>query len=211
MDREKWAHSFGIGLTGGIATGKSTVASILRTMGVLVWDADALAREVVAPGREALSAIVCAFGAEYLLPSGELDRPKVRKNILLDAAKRKKLESILHPAIHKQLWLELEQAGIVGTATFWVYEAALLFESKTQDRFLEIWVTNCSRETQLSRLCQRDRLSTEQALQLLQTQGSAEEKCRRATRIIDTEGPFPSVQAQVFLFWTQVNTNNGLK
>jgi dephospho-CoA kinase len=208
MDREKWAHSFGIGLTGGIATGKSTVASILRSMGVLVWDADALAREVVGPGREALSAIVGAFGPEFLLPSGELDRAKVRKNILLDAQLRKKLEGILHPVIQKQLWFELEKAGIVGTATFWVYEAALLFESNTHERFLEIWVTNCSIETQLSRLCQRDRLSIEQATQLLEIQGPTEDKCRRATRIIDTEGSLPSIREQVFLLWDRVISRN---
>ena len=102
----------------------------------------------------------------------------------------------------------MEAAGIVGTPTFWVYEAALLFETNTDKRFREIWVTSCSRETQISRLCERDQMPRDQAVTLLQTQESTEEKCRRATRIIDTEGDLPSIREQVSAHWALVNSHN---
>ena len=204
MEREKWVKSFGIGLTGGIATGKSTVATLLRTMGVWVCDADILARQVVKPGGEALSQITQTFGDAFLLPSGELNRAKVREEILVETEKRKKLEMILHPAIQEQLWIELEKSGILGTATVWVYEAALLFETNTYKRFREIWVTLCSRENQLTRLCQRDNITMEQAVQLLQLQGNPKEQSQRATRIINTQEDLSSIREQLCKFLNAV-------
>src|SRR3989338_2068622 len=123
MDRAKWMQTFGIGLTGGIATGKSTVVSILRKMGVLVIDADGLARKGVEPESKTILQLAHELGADSILPSGELNRTWVREHVLLDTGRRKKLEGILHPAIQKQLWMELEEAGVIGKSIFWVYEA----------------------------------------------------------------------------------------
>src|SRR3989338_4620612 len=186
MDRAKWMQTFGIGLTGGIATGKSTVVSILRKMGVLVIDADVLARKVVEPGSNAILQLAHKFGTDSILPSGELDRTWIREHVLLDAGLRKKLESILHPAIQKQLWIKLEETGVIGNPIFWVYEAALLFETHSHERFREVWVTKCSKEVQIARVCARDHISFDQASQLLQMQWSTEEKCKWASWVIDT-------------------------
>lgn len=206
MNREKWMQTFGIGLTGGIATGKSTVVSILREMGVLVIDADVLARKVVEPGSNAILQLAHEFGDDVILPSGELHRAKVRNHVLVDTDLRKKLESILHPAIQKQLWVELEKADIIGKSIFWVYEAALLFETHSQGRFREIWVTKCSRETQIARASKRDHISMDQATHLLQAQWPTEEKCKWASWVLDTEVAIAVLQEKIHQKWHQINT-----
>lgn len=205
MNREKWMQTFGIGLTGGIATGKSTVVAILREIGVLVVDADMLARKVVEPGSKAILQLAHEFGADFLLPSGELHRAKVREQILVDSGLRKKLERILHPAIQQQLWVELEKANIIGKPVLWVYDAALLFETHSQGRFREVWVTKCSREVQIARVSSRDHISVNQATHLLQAQWSTEEKCKRASWVIDTEVPLAALQEKVHQKWKQIN------
>jgi len=128
-----------IGLTGGIATGKTTVARLLENLGADVIDADQLAREVVEPGSPVLRKICMLFGHQVLLPDGSLNRQAMRGKIFSDPEKRRELEKILHPAIRECAIRRLEKAQENGVAVA-IYMAPLLIEAGAVDRVDEIWV-----------------------------------------------------------------------
>lgn len=186
-----------IGLTGNIACGKSTVARLLGELGVPVVDADAVAREVTSRGAPALEAIVREFGQAVLDESGALDRKAMREVVFKDEARRKKLESILHPAIQARSRELISQHLKAGKPVV-VYEAALLVETGRDREFDGLLVVTCDAETQKERLIERDSgMSAELAEQLAASQLSQDEKARRATWVIENNDSMLELQKKV--------------
>lgn len=171
---------FIVGLTGGIASGKSTVADVFAELGVPVIDTDVIAREVVAPGLPALQEIVAAFGSTVLHADGTLDRLAMRRIVFADDDKRRTLEAILHPRIREEALLQARQAD----APYVVIVVPLLVESPLKAAMDRILVIDCSEETQLARLLARDRESEAQARRIMATQASREQRLAIADDVI---------------------------
>jgi dephospho-CoA kinase len=185
-----------IGLTGGIASGKSTVARLLAERGIPVIDADQLSREVVLPGSPALAAIVQLCSSGVLLADGSLDRQALAGMVFRDPPLRRQLEAILHPAIKvlaEEKLAELRRGGAVNV----VYMAPLLVEAGATDRVDEIWVVYLDRERQISRTMARDGLSREEAEQRLAAQMSMEEKASHGRIVIDNRGTLAELEELV--------------
>jgi dephospho-CoA kinase len=173
-----------VGLTGGIATGKSTFAAALRVQGVPVVDADALARAVVAPGSPALAAIASAFGPDVLDAAGALDRKRLGAHVFSDPEARRRLEAITHPAIRQAMIDETARLAAEGHDLVF-YDAPLLFEVGL-DRTLEaVVVVFAPREVQRARVVRRDGLSPAEADARLAAQLPIDEKAARADVVVD--------------------------
>ncbi|HEY7203625.1 MAG TPA: dephospho-CoA kinase [Methylomirabilota bacterium] len=186
-----------VGLTGGIATGKSTVTALLAGPSVRVVDADALAREVVEPGTPAHAQIVAEFGKDVLQPDGRLDRAKLGEIVFPDAAKRKRLEAITHPAIRRrfeQIMADLERAGFDGLL---VWDAALLVESGGTKNMDRVVIVTTDPATQLHRLMQRDGCSEEAARTRIASQMPLAIKARYGDYVIDNSGTREQTEARV--------------
>ena len=186
-----------VGLTGGIATGKSTINAMLANPSVRVVDADALAREVVEPGTPAYQQIVTEFGKEVLQPDGRLDRTRLGEVVFADAAKRKRLEAITHPAIRarfQQIMADLERANFDGIL---IWDASLLIESGGMKNMDRVVVVTTDTATQLSRLMARDG-STEQAARArTASQMPLPVKARYGDYVIDNSGTREQTEARV--------------
>lgn len=191
-----------IGLTGGIASGKTTVARLFEKLGAPVIDADQLAREVVEPGTEGLARIVDAFGAKVLNPDGSLNRAELGAVVFADPAARRILEGITHPAIRMLAEEKLQSLREAGTGTVF-YVAPLLIEAGITSRVHEVWVVYLDRETQLERLMARDGLSREAALSRIASQMPMEEKKRLGRVVIDNRGSREELEAQVLRLWEE--------
>ena len=174
---------FRIGLTGGIASGKSTVADFFAALGVPVVDTDVIAREVVAPGEPALSEIRDAFGEDVIAEDGSLDRAGLRKIVFADEARRMDLEGILHPRIRATA---LRQASL-ASGPYVIIAVPLLYESPLNKAMDRILVVDCSQETQLQRLLARDNESEEQAGRIIAAQASRSERLSIADDVISSE------------------------
>lgn len=174
-----------IALTGSVATGKSTVAKILKSMGLPVIDADTLAREVVRPGQPTLQKIVDAFGLNVINNDGELDRDKLREIVMGNPSARKTLEAIMHPAIQDCFETAVIRQNL-GHGQLFFYEAALIFELHRESLFRETWATTCDENCQLKRLQDRSKLPREKCLEMIRSQWPADRKAKLATRSIDT-------------------------
>lgn len=185
-----------IAITGAIATGKTTVADIIRSHGFRVIDADLLAREAVLPGTSALEEIVGRFGRQVLDADGSLNRSELRSMVMTDENKRKALESIMHPAIQKK-FADIVQNEKLGASGPFFYEAALIFEVGRDPLFKEVWSTVCPEAVQLDRLCNRSGLSNAAAQQLINSQWPAPAKASKARRVVDTNRPLELVRVQV--------------
>ncbi|KAF7331530.1 hypothetical protein MKEN_00032000 [Mycena kentingensis (nom. inval.)] len=158
-----------VGLTGGIATGKSSVSNLLRAKHVPIIDADVLARQVVEPGTPALAKIVAYFGPEILLPEGSLDRKKLGSFIFSDETKRKKLNSIVHPAVRRAMLWGIFKNWLSGSK-YCVLDVPLLIEGDFWKLCGKVIVVFCSPEVQLERLMKRDNSSREDASARLNSQ-----------------------------------------
>lgn len=191
-----------IGLTGGIATGKSSVAAFLAELGAEVIDADQLARDAVAPGTASLQRIVELFGQQALQPDGSLNRQAVRELVFNEPDRRQQLEAILHPAIKELALQQIEQARIRGSRVV-VYMAPLLIEAKATDRVDEIWVVTVRPEVQLERLMARDGCSRPQAEQIIAAQMPLAEKKRFGVVVIDNSSSLEETRHQVEAAWQQ--------
>jgi dephospho-CoA kinase len=189
-----------IGLTGGIACGKSSVANFFRERGVLVIDADQLAREAVQPGRPALARIAELFGSDLLTAEGALDRGRMGAIIFADAEKRRQLEEILHPQIRRLADESIAQAAAAGHRRL-VYMAPLLIEAGVSDRVDEIWVVTVTNEVQLERLMQRDSLNRDQALQRVASQMPLTDKEQHGTVVIDNSGTSKQTERVLEAIW----------
>jgi dephospho-CoA kinase len=184
-----------VGLTGGIASGKSTVAKILTGLGIAIINADDLAREVVEPGREAWKEIVGSFGAEVLQSDRSLDRQKLRTLIFDQPEARKKLESIIHPRVRALADERIRQRDAEGYDVI-VYEVPLLFEGNLQEWLRPVILVACDVETQKRRLQQRDGLTAAEAHKHIAAQMSLEDKRRLADYVIENNGSLEDLEAQ---------------
>jgi dephospho-CoA kinase len=184
------------GLTGGIACGKSTVASMLRRFGAHVIDADKLAREVVEPGEPAWEEIVNKFGPDILHPDRTLDRKKLRSIVFNNPAARQELETITHPKIRRLAEQRIQQLAQSG-AQLIVYEAPLFFEAKVHHWLRPVILVACDPATQRRRLQERDHLNNEEIERHLQAQMSLEEKRRLADLVIENNGSLEELEQQV--------------
>ena len=177
-----------VGLTGGIASGKSTVARTFRELGAHVLDADRIAREIVPPGSPALARIARAFGKELIRPDGTLDRAALGAVVFADAGKRRVLEGILHPLILDEIDRrvdELERSDPQGVV---IVEAALILEMGRQAEFDTLVVVWADEQQQRRRMMQRDGLSAEDAGRRLDAQMPLAEKRGRAQFVVDNSG-----------------------
>jgi dephospho-CoA kinase len=184
-----------IGLTGGIATGKSYVVARLRRRGIACLDADELAHGVMAPGTEATAAIVERFG-DVRDSEGAVDRHKLGPIVFSDAAARRDLEAIVHPAVYRAIAAGLRGFELIGGSPFAVVDVPLLYETGHAGEFDKVMATVCPAATQLARLAERG-LSPQAAADRLAAQLPAEEKARRADYVIRTDGTFGETDAQV--------------
>ena len=185
-----------IGLTGGIASGKTTVAGILERLGAAIVDADALSREVVEPGRDAWNEIVKTFGAEVLQPDRTLDRQKLRAIIFSNPAARKKLEAIIHPRVRALAEKRIGEHAAAGYEVV-VYEVPLLFEGNLHEWLRPVVLVACDADTQRHRLQRRDRVDAAAAQMHIDAQMSLEEKRRLADYVIENNGTFEDIERQV--------------
>lgn len=193
-----------IGLTGGIACGKSTVSARLRDQGAPVIDADVLAREAVQKGMPGLALIVSAFGSEMLNEEGELNRARLGQTIFNDPAAREILEAILHPMIRGCFEIRCAEHEKYGTPAL-VYDAALLFESGSYRDMDAIIVVTIPPEIQLQRLIARNHLNRQEALCRIAAQMAITEKLQRANFIIDNGGTLAETHAQTDAIWMRIS------
>lgn len=195
-----------VGLTGGIASGKSTVTSMFRELGVVVIDADAIAREVVEPGEPALDEIREAFGDGVIATDGSLDRAALGKIIFADDDARKQLGHITHPRIGQRMMQRAMEAGLLGHA--WViYDAALLVENNLYKMFDSLIVVAVSEETQLARLMERDESAREDAMARIDAQLPLADKVAVADHVIDNNGTREQTRTQVVALHAFITQN----
>jgi dephospho-CoA kinase len=192
-----------IGLTGGIASGKSFVASVLESCGAVIIDADLLAREVVAPGEPAYQAIVEAFGKRMVRSDGSLDRTALGRLVFADAAARKILEEITHPRIAKRAAQRIERERVRGTPVLF-YMVPLLIEANLASIVDEIWLVFVDRAVQLERLVTRDAIPREEALRKMSAQMPLNEKTAYADVIIDNSGLPEETAHSVKIEWKRL-------
>lgn len=181
-----------IGLTGGIATGKSTVAGLLRDANFVVIDADHLSRRVMMWGSVGEAAIIARFGESILrerVGSGliEIDRKKLGEIVFRDPAARKDLEAIVHPLIDAEFKLHIRDTGLLANPKPFFYEVAILFELNMESEFRQVWCTYCSPDLQLRRLMDRNDLTREEAEIRIASQMNAASKALYSDRTIATD------------------------
>lgn len=198
---------FLIGLTGGIASGKSTVAKLLESHGAETIDADQVARDVVEIGSPGLEAVVAEFGEGVLAPSGELDRGVLAQQIFSDSEKRRRLESILHPLI-KQRTTQLIAASKKPIV---VYAVPLLVEAKVDYPFDFIVTVEAGAENQIERLVRSRGLSESEARSRIDAQASREQRVARADFVIESTGTLERLASQVETLWNKVQSADAAK
>lgn len=189
-----------IGLTGGIATGKSTVSSMLVERGAALIDADQVAREVVMPGSPYLADIAHQFGQAVINDDGSLNRGKLAKIIFNDDEARKSLEAILHPPIRETMLSRMQQLEAERSDRLVVVDIPLLFESGLQQYFSQVMLVYVPEAIQLQRLMKRDGLDEAEARARISAQMAIEEKRKLADVIIDNSGSLQATEAQIEQF-----------
>ena len=182
-----------IGLTGGISSGKTTVANLFAEKGIIVIDADLIAREVTAPGEKTVEAIVNQFGKEVLSEDHILNRAKLREIIFKDEKKRLWLEKLLHPIIRKKIYEQV----LTAKSPYCITVIPLLLETKSYSYINRILVVDTTEDEQLKRTTIRDKITTEQAKAILKTQVNREKRLAAADDVIVNTGHLSEVEAQV--------------
>lgn len=189
-----------VGLTGGIASGKSAVVDELAARGAVVIDADVLAREVVEPGTEALAAIVERFG-DQVLSDGQLDRPRLGRLVFADPEARRDLEQIIHPAVRRRA-AELEAAAAPGSVV--VHVIPLLVETGQGDDFDVVVVVDVDAATQLARLQTRNGFGVEEAEARIRAQAGRDERLAVADAVLDNRGDLDQLRSQIDDLWADL-------
>ena len=189
---------FKLGLTGGIGSGKSTVARMLADLGATVLDADAISRSVTAPGGAAIPAIAQAFGPQMIAPDGSMDRAAMRALVFAEPHERQRLEAIVHPLVQQAMAARLAQARAQG-AKVAVLDIPLLVESPYwRDQVDAVLVVDCSAATQIARVMERSQLSETAVRSIIASQASREERRAAADWIIGNDGiTLEQLQTQV--------------
>jgi dephospho-CoA kinase len=190
-----------VGLTGGIATGKSMVDALLRELGAEIIDADVLAREVVAPGQPALAEIAAEFGPGVLGPDGRLDRKALGTIVFADPDRRRKLEAMTHPRMRERLQRRLDEITADDFHGLVFYDAAVLIESGSHHAMDRIVVVITDEATQVARLMARDGIGQEEALRKIRSQMPLSEKVKLADYVIDNSGDRAVTAEQLRRVW----------
>ena len=184
---------FVVGITGGIGSGKSAVCKEFERHGIEVVDADIVAREVVVPGSPGLASVVQHFGSEVLNPDGSLDRAALRNIVFSDPGKREELESILHPKIRESIVQQLE----ASSSPYTLLCVPLMVERGSSYACDRLLVVDCSEETQISRVMQRDDLTREQVLAIMSTQATRQQRLDKADDVILNDGSIEQMAEKV--------------
>jgi dephospho-CoA kinase len=193
-----------IGLTGGVGSGKSTVARLLAEHGATIIDADAIAREVVEPGTPGFEAVVAAFGPDVVGPDGALDRPKLASIVFADEARRAELNGIVHPLVGART-AELMAAAPAGAIV--VYDVPLLVESDLAAGFDLVLVVEAGESTRLARLAGRG-MAEADARERMAAQASDEQRRAVADVVLDNDGSLEELRARVDDFWQLVTASS---
>ncbi|MED1740338.1 dephospho-CoA kinase [Bacillus swezeyi] len=186
-----------IGLTGGIASGKSTVAHMFQQCGITVVDADVIAKEAVEQGMPAYRDIVSVFGDGILLETGDIDRKKLGEIVFTNEEKRMQLNEIVHPEVRKTMIIQRDEAIQAGEQ-FVILDIPLLYESGLEhltDKVIVVWVP---KELQLKRLMKRNQLNEDEALNRIHAQFSLDEKKKKADAVIDNSGSLKDTEKQLY-------------
>ncbi len=190
-----------VGLTGGVASGKSSVAAILRELGATIIDGDVLAREVVEKGTPGLDQVVAAFGTEVLTPDGDLDRPKLGAIVFNDAEQRQRLEAIVHPLVFER-YAALEAA--TGPDDLVVHDIPLLAETGRADGFDAVIVVDVPDEVRIERMLRDRGWTREDAEARIASQATREQRLAIATHVIDNAGTRDELRARVEQVFTEL-------
>ncbi|MCA1906600.1 MAG: dephospho-CoA kinase [Desulfarculus sp.] len=190
-----------VGLTGGIASGKSTVAAMFVTLGAHLVDTDLLARQAVEPGGQGLAEIVAAFGPGVLGPDGGLDRRRLREMIFSDPQARARLDAIVHPRVGELLARELAHWRAADPEGVVLVDVPLLFEAGWAGRFAAVVLVYVPRAVQIERLMKRDGVTREQAEAALAAQMDIEQKRGLAQFVVDNSGAITDTHSQVRAVW----------
>jgi dephospho-CoA kinase len=190
-----------VGLTGGIGAGKSEVSARLAALGAVIIDADAVAREVVAPGTPGLEAVTAAFGPGVLAVDGSLDRPRLGEIVFADAGLLGQLNAIVHPLVSRRM-LELEEQAAPGTVV--VHDVPLLTENGLASLYDVVVVVDVPAEVQLDRLVRLREMPADQARARLAAQASREQRLAIADIVVDNSGPLSALDAQVKGLWEEL-------
>lgn len=193
-----------VGLTGGIASGKSHVSRIFAELGCAVYDSDQIARDVVAPETPGLQRLVAEFGKEILNADGSLDRAKLGALVFGDESKRQRLNQILHPLIIAEQDRLIRQEEARNPDGIIIIDAALMIETGSYKRFDALIVVYCNREEQLARLMRRNHLSRSEAEARVNSQMATEEKLKYADYVIDSSGSFEQTRAITIEVYAQL-------
>ncbi|WP_168206134.1 dephospho-CoA kinase [Geobacter sp. FeAm09] len=191
-----------IGLTGGVATGKSSVARFFEERGVPVIDADRLAREAVEPGSPCLARLAALFGTGVLHGDGSLDRKRLARMVFADGEKRRQLEAVLHPEIRRLAEERIARAAAAGERIV-IYMAPLLIEAGATDRVDEIWVVTVRPGIQVERLMARDGIGRDEAGRIIASQMPLAEKERHGRIVIDNSGTPEETRRLLAALWEQ--------
>ena len=197
-----------IGLTGGIGSGKSTVARLLSEMGASVVDADAISRELTGPGGGALGVIAREFGAEFITAEGALDRDKMRALVFADPQARHRLEALLHPLIGD----DTRKRAAAATHSVVVFDIPLLVESaQWRARVNRVWVVDCDAETQVQRVMQRSGWTREAVEQVIAAQATRAQRALAADAVIYNQGiDLPTLRQHLEALLTRTRAHFGL-
>ncbi len=186
-----------LGLTGGIGSGKSSVASFLAQRGAWVIDTDQIAHQISAPGGSAINPIKSEFGSEFILPDGSLNRAKMREHVFKDTESKRKLEAITHPLIRQETILQAEN-GLENHAPYLVFVVPLLLESGAWTENLDhIAVVDCEEEVQIRRVMERSQLDRQGVLAIMAHQASRAERLAIADTVIHNRGDLASLEIEV--------------
>jgi dephospho-CoA kinase len=186
-----------LGLTGGIGSGKSSVASFLAKRGAWVIDTDQIAHQISAPGGIAIDPIKSEFGSEFILADGSLNRAKMREQVFKDTESKRKLELITHPLIRLETILQAEN-GLENHAPYLVFVVPLLLESGAWTENLDhIAVVDCEKEMQIRRVMERSQLDRQDVLAIMAHQASRAERLAIADTVIHNQGDLASLEIEV--------------
>ena len=190
---------FRVALTGGIASGKTTVANLFAGLGVPLIDTDVIARQVVEPGEPALAQVVATFGPDVLDSDGRLDRRRMRERIFADPTAKHRLEAILHPAIRAEMEHQSNEAG----GAYQVLVIPLLTEGKRRDHVDRVLLVDVPEELQIQRLMMRDGVTPEQARASLNAQATRADRLAMADDVVRNTGRVDDLRAEVAMLHTK--------
>ena len=193
-----------VGLTGGIASGKSTVSEIFASLGAKILDADEVAREVLLPGQPAWTRLRQAFGQGFFNSDGTVKRQKLRKLVFADPEKRKQLNAIVHPEVMREINRKSETLSSSIQRGVLLVDVPLLLEVGVANRFDKVVVVYASESVQIKRLMQRDGISEEEAKQALKAQMVLKKKVEQADYVIDNSGRLEETRSQVKQVWDEL-------